>query len=587
MRIYRWKKPELTVTLTTGGTLLDNTQYWVTGQFRSYNTLGGGYTIFYNGSGPHADAVTFTTDAVNKSIEVSWQTSGSITEISDAGSGEVLITTELHCLRDNDEITIMSGAYAGTYDITWVSYNSFKITATWGATDTPTWECYELPNDCQSISLWMHTKNPVNSDGTLNKETGRSQYVSHAWNYRAYTTNPIVVTAPFALARQQSDPFFSGYDASYGRMFETGMPIIVGTETSLSLDELNDEFKAAGLFPECHASSGDGSGSGTHLDFYGYIDFKNVTTTYQYLSVNVQWGSIRMDNAVFRDSAVLFRGNLFRSWCGFIARNTTLSVGYNSQFDIIPSDNDSTSFNPKQTVISLVPSTTHYDNVYIMNKNVVNCSYPRTGTITNSKFYGPYLYWVMDGRGDPPTYPPVGHRSISNTEIKLNRSSFDFTIYSYGVGYYYVQNFENIDTDRELNIKKAYMNTTNSDIDVVFWRTGNIYLVDDIDGANINIVGSGYTYDFTSSSGVTAFDVREQMSYPRYNIYNDNVIENFVITVTKDGYENYTTTVPLGQDLVDLYIELAPAVKTRQDIEGNVYLAMKPETGSNSKLLKL
>lgn len=557
MRIYRWKKPVLTVTLTSGGTLLPNTQYWIMGNFRSYSALGGGYNAFYNGSGPHSDPVTFTTDAIYQSISVAWKTSGAVTSIADAGGGEVLVTSALHCLRSNDTITIMSGAYAGTYNITWVSYDTFKITATWGATDTPNWECYMLPNGCESIALWMHTVYPINADGTLNGTGTVNQYLSHGYNYTAYTTNPIVVTAPFALVRQnESDPFFSQFGPSFSDAFETGMPIIVGTETSLTLNQLNDEFVAAGLAPGCRA--GFVKGSYGIISYYGYLDLKNVTTDYRYVGVNCLYGTFRMDAATFRDSSFTFNYPIFRAWCGFKAYNTMLGGGYGQQFDIIPTDATATSFNPKQLNYQIFMNTAagSIDNGCFCNVATVNVAYPKDATITNTKFYGPYLYWVMANNG---VYPPVGFRSMSNVEIKYAYNAYDMVIYTYSVGYDYVQNFENIDTDRAKNLKIFVMNTNNSDIDVVCWRKGSFYLNDDIDGASVTIVAGTETYNYTSVNGKVDFDIIEQLSYPRYNmIANDNIIEDIVVTVSKEGFQTYPFIVPLARDLVDMYVKLSP-----------------------------
>jgi hypothetical protein len=85
--------------------------------------------------------VSSTAATTTGSITAFSQKSGSITAYADAGGGEVTVTDNSHGLVDGESITISGTTnYNGTFTITYVDANTFKITAAWNGDDaTGSW----------------------------------------------------------------------------------------------------------------------------------------------------------------------------------------------------------------------------------------------------------------------------------------------------------------------------------------------------------------------------------------------------------------------------------------------------------------
>jgi len=133
MRIYSWKKPELIVTQTTGGSLIEGTTYYLYARFR-YTT--GGTNNTCASQSPRTDVIPITITAGNSAFNLGWKTSGNITAYSSGGTGITVVTSNRHCLDSGNVVTILSGTYAGTYTITWLSYNTFSIPTAYSVTET-------------------------------------------------------------------------------------------------------------------------------------------------------------------------------------------------------------------------------------------------------------------------------------------------------------------------------------------------------------------------------------------------------------------------------------------------------------------
>ena len=569
MRIYRWKKPELTVSLTAGGTLLASTQYWVIGYFKSEY----GYSrYFWSGCGPNSDTETFTTDAANKSISIAWKTVGDITEVADAGGGEVLVTSAKHCLDTGDEIIVEGGAYAGTYDITWVSHDTFKITVAFGATSVTTWRCEELPNSAIGLHFLVTTTNPDNADGTWNYVGSiRSQPFTSLYHEIGYTTTPAVITAPPTLGRGFcGNMFFSSdsFDKSWVDYFPYGFPALYGTDTSITLQEIQTEIEAAGLSPYWRSSA-------KGIRYFGCIKLPNWNDSFNNISIICEYGGFQCEDLELELSDVHFVYAIVRDHCQFIAKNTTLTCPRKIQFDTFPTDESTDNFNPKNIniSISLEYASSSKDNIFLLHGGLSSVSYPRLGTLTNSRFYNTPLYIVYNRDND---YPAAEFRTFSGIEIKYMSYTYvsndlDFLIYTYSTGDY-TQYMENIDTDRDKNLKLCMMAGGGGGvIDVVFWRTGTLYLNDALDGATVTIVAGTNTYNYTSVAGEVDFDIIEQLSYPRPPIGNpdDNVVEDIVVTASKAGMGTVKTTFPLARDIGGAYLKV-PASGTSTIIYDSV-----------------
>ena len=568
MRIYRWKKPELTVTLTAGGTLLANTTYYLAGYFRSRL---GGY-VYWGACGPMSAIQSFTTDSSNKSISVAWQTSGDITGFS-AGGVATIVESEGHCLTSGDYVIIQSGTYAGTWSITWIDYDRFSIDETFDGTETASWLCETLHNGADSIVFFMDTTNPVNQNGITWSNT-TSRKMSHRQYDISYTSTPVAVTAPYSIQTcSYSVPILRGdynFDRSYKYIFDLGMPAIVGAEASWASDDafiqdLQYEFESAGLSPYCTANQRTNNNG---LTFFGFLEFNSLYMVLDDASIFVTYGNIKLPHVTFDNCVVQYQALTTRAWAQYIARNCQTNAASNSGFDVFPTSYGSTYTNQWGIGATIDLTSRQYSGLAIVDGGM-GVSYPRAGYVHDSKMENSgFIYTVYN----PSYYPPEGHRTLVNFTQTKNTYSQDMTIYTYQVNTPYTQHYENYNTDREDNLKKFVMNTSNSDIDIVCHRTGIIYLSDDINEASCVITSaSGDVYTYSSNEdGEIAFDIVEQYSYPRRNVYDDNIQYDFYIEISKDGYDTYETTVHLAQDIGGMPVTLPTPTYYQQQITGSV-----------------
>jgi hypothetical protein len=565
MRVYRWKKPELTVTLTSGGTLLPNTTYWIFGFFHS---ILGGYDTYYGGHSPHSVPQSFTTDDSNKSISVAWKTTGNITSFSDAGSGKTLVTSPLHCLGNlygyttGDTITIVSGTYAGSYQITWVDYDSFIIDTAFSVDETSTWRCEIVPNSGRSFKLWMDTINPTASDGTFAGDLNSAKRTSHTPYVIGYTSTPVAVSAPFSIGEDYASmPFLNNggrdtkQDSSFLYLFETGLPAFIENGTTMpTLPEFNQLFVDSGLYPNCRASSFQYNSTGS-LIYYGFMEAPNATGTYNRLAMYCDYGSFNCPNVIMADGSTLFGRAIGRNYCGFIAREHITTCPVRTQFDIVPSIYSSESFNIQKLLVSIIPNTVaqNYTKQDIVGGFSFYVNYPAKGSLTDSSFKNTYIYWVIrTPRAED------GYRVMRNCSITNNfTGQTDFVVYDY-MNISDIHHFENIDTDRADNLKTCKMNANNSNpVDVIFWRKDKVYINTGITSSKLTITQGSDVYEFTGTDEIE-FDVKEQLSYPRYNTGTDTILYDFNVKIEADGYITQEFTLRIAKQLAGLMISLTP-----------------------------
>ena len=108
-------------------------------------------------------------------------TGTAITAFADAGSGEVTVTCAAHGLSTNDVVTIVgTTSYNGTFVVTKVDANSFKITDTWVADDA-------TGNIGELVGMMLeedHTVGETASSNTMNptqEGVFKQGMVAHAW----------------------------------------------------------------------------------------------------------------------------------------------------------------------------------------------------------------------------------------------------------------------------------------------------------------------------------------------------------------------------------------------------------------------
>ena len=544
-KVYRWRKPEFVITLTEGGSLQANTTYYLFGFFVNHNNLYPSY--YHQGHSPCSNVYTFTTDSTKKSISVSWKTTGNITQFENAGSGQVRVYCSYHCLKTGNQITIMSGAYAGTYTITEETYNTFLITATYSGTYTTTWECYTLPNSATGIKVYMHTANPFDSDNVF---IGLATKFSHSYTQNGYTTNPFTISAEFNTAYSGQNHWLGycyPYKSHVNLVWNIGLPIIVIDTGNTLISTIGQLLKDAGVFNEFNFVTNN------VLNLYAFL---YVTTTYQPVIENyiinlnncfMSWANAKFYKCVINATKVQARGKfgakyqnsvlLADAQCDDIGTNlgdNIYFVGYNIQ----------TSYDGLNSIFVLpTPSSLSF----MVNNTLLPTDYAANFTV-----YIGGIYFVFSGTSGTT-------RKLRNVNI-YSQGSYDIRVYAYNDGN--VRNeYENVNTLRTNNRKVfSVQGGSPANHDYVCIRKKTIKIVDKynnpIYNANIRITDNQNSiYNFYSdNNGNATIEVIEQTT-KLTNVANDTgtntYYEDFVITISKDGYETQKYYFAYGKLISD------------------------------------
>ncbi len=132
--VYKFPQPYLELELVAGGTLpIDD--YYILGWYQRH----GGY--YHCAHSPCSEEQMITTSSGYQSIKVTWWSKHSdISDFSDAGGGQVTVTSVGHGLSNGNEVKIINTAnYDGEYTISNVLTDSFEITVTFVSTETGKW----------------------------------------------------------------------------------------------------------------------------------------------------------------------------------------------------------------------------------------------------------------------------------------------------------------------------------------------------------------------------------------------------------------------------------------------------------------
>lgn len=184
VKVYRYRKPELSLTPTPGGSLSPNTTYYITGFYTKNWTYNGVHS-------PFADVATFSTDSTNLSVSVYWKTTIDIEGFEDAGSGKIRVKSNSHCLVKDNTIFIESGTYSGTYSVnTWEDYNNFLIVGSYSSDYTSTFRVDSIHNTMGGIVLYTSISNPFSGNDWVGDI---SKFNNHIWY--PFNTNNIPITA--------------------------------------------------------------------------------------------------------------------------------------------------------------------------------------------------------------------------------------------------------------------------------------------------------------------------------------------------------------------------------------------------------
>jgi len=114
---------------------------------------------------------------------------------------------------------------------------------------------------------------------------------------------------------------------------------------------------------------------------------------------------------------------------------------------------------------------------------------------------------------------------------------------------------------------------------------GTNILITNINGSVISLIT-----DINGKTAPTDIITSKTVFNPLAPLIDFNYVKNslnpFTIIISKAGYETYETKIDI-MGKINPVITLKPIKPIRKDIEGNVYKALLPEKGSDSKLFKL
>jgi hypothetical protein len=545
VRIYRWRKPELTATLTSGGSLAANTTYYLTGVFhRNW--------IYDSAFGPMADVISFTTTDVNKSISLYWKVTVDIQGFEDAGSGKIRVKATNHCLAGSNTLIIESGVYAGTYTVnTWENYNSFLIVGTFTTDYATTFRVETLHNAMNGLICYMHTTTPFSGNPTLGTWQGHSSRFSHyPWD-NGYTTNNVAITTTFSLPIYGLVPQIMGTfnpPQPWSKVMEKGKIEIACSGTS-TLAEIKQELINADVIDI-------GFVQGSTFIFYGILR-STGTLNFSNANITCYWGMIGSNSGynqiTYNKCNVQQLEHHYGSYLRATATNSnflfeskgqyTHNVGSVYQTPIGTSNvfNATSLGSESLQNVSFVNMTLNSNNSsWLINGGNKTTLY-KNCTINNGVLQLYYLNMVPDGTW----------RLLDGFNIN-SHTTYDMYITNVNQASYF--EFVNINTNRANNVKVIACDTLPAylyAIPIHFYRKGIINVVDE-NGSTLSdsIVtmkdGTGTLYTYTSDvNGVVNYEVKEQFSTKPTSgsTYINTIYSDWLITIYKTGYEKYTEKV--------------------------------------------
>lgn len=540
-RVYRWKAPELTITVTAGGSLQANKTYYVFGYLCYFSTaMLDSYHIAHS---PIQACKTFQTTDTNKSISVAWKTTGSITSFESGGTGKIKVNSSKHCLDTGNTITIESGDYAGTYTITWNDYDSFLINGTFSESYESTWRCEILPNKATSVKLYMHTENPFDADNIF---IGLSYKFSHRYIMQGYTTNPIIITAEYNTADSQLN-HWSGYlyrlkqynDLTwiYGKgiiCIDTGIPSIDLIITMLQQSGMDTVNIIADKLLK--------------LTSHIYIPGTNEITldgyTFLLEDVVLIWPNMILSYGSIISLKILSRGYIHCK----VSNSYVYADVFCTTFPAIVSGTK----NRFQFAILTNLSTLILQDIDFISVTNSQISYLTTGYIERCNFIGSYIYLPFDKSTGTV-------RPLRNCRIEVSAYNYDLRLYNAKSNNMQIE-FENVDTIRTDNVKNLWCSSGGYTYQssYTFYRKANFIVKDNSDNAipdvNVKVTDNiDNEYNFISdASGNVTIEVIEQTTVLPTSGYGTNTLyTDFEVEISKEGYMTEKMYYPIGKDISD------------------------------------
>lgn len=592
VRIYRYRPPEITVTLTAGGTLAASTTYYIAGFFSKYWIYNDVESVFSN-------VASFTTDTTNKSISVAWKVTVPIQSFTNGGTNRIRVHATNHCLTGGNTLIIESGTYAGTYTVTtWEDYNTFLITGTYSVDETSTFRVETMHNAMNSIIFYMHTVTPFSGDPTLGTWQGTANKMSSYPWLNTYTTTPIAFTAPFTTQKYGHNAQIQGMYYSppaWCKIMEKGTIWIAPSETA-TVAEIKQALINADVLDVGYVS-----GNNDTLTFWGILQ-STGTLTFTDMTINCYLGMISGTDATKLTYTRCSVNAIQTTYSYFFATSTYTNFLYNiigfvsTNPQLAPysySKGSNNSFNsPLGLAFENMGANNTIDGMTLTCNSGVwkfDCRY-KTNIYTNCTLNKGilYLYYIIESTAD------TAWRMFDGWYID-SALAYDFNVqYNNTLNFF---NLRNINTSRTNNRKVVYTTynaPTYTHVTTLYFYRGGTMTVKDVNGdaisgATVTLADAGTTASYTTNaSGEAVFEVLEQKSVPPTSGYyfTETYYDNWTLTVAKDGYETYMSECVLASD-IELEVTLKTAIKERETEDGEILSVENPEMGSSARLLEL
>lgn len=574
VRIYRWRAPELTVTLTAGGTLAANTKYYITSYFNMA-------WIYNNANSIFAVVKDFTTTDTNKSISLYWKVTVPIQGFESGGTGKIRVKATNHCITDTNTIIIEDGIYAGTYVVqTWENYNSFLINGTYSSDYTSTFRVETMHNAASGMIVYMHTTAPFSGDPTKGTWQGNFYGFSHYPWTNGYTTNNIAIIAPCTLRMYGVLPQIQGTyypPAPWCKVMEKGK-IWMNTSGAATVAEIKQACIDADVTDIAYFM-------GTTFVIYGILRSLG-TLSFTDMNINCYWGMIgggdTFTQITYLRCNVQLHETCYGSYLAATATNSNfmfeskdpIMSGYVYKYPIGTN-------NVFNSVLGLgAEGMENNFTVSGMTVNSVGGSWrihckSTTSFYINCKLINDYvnIYYVNASQ--------TGHYMLDGFTFENNSVAYDFSVYNLAYDLF----LRNVDTNRTNNRKVVYTSYVETGKSIYFYRTGTITVKDSagipIPNAPVSLTDDhGNVYNYTTNpDGIITYNVIEQKSTDKMAIgyFTDTFYENWIIIVTKANFIDYTGFFKLAKDIDDC-ITMLPPVYVDRHISGKI--ATKMLTGS-------
>ena len=520
----------LTATLTAGGSLLPNTTYYVVVCAKNENTVG----YYTTKSGVFSDAsieISFTTTTTELSAIINW-----VAVIGALAYNVYLSRTSGVYVANNDN----SGRLAAGNGVNSCTINTYTITSH----PTVTGQALYVMDTIGTSNLPFNISKNL---GTINVQITGNETLLSIYN--------AIVAAGFG-----NYVYFDGTSfliKGHLRVVAgaTGSLTILNTNIFIAQGTLLNESTSFNLTIGKYNAITDAASDGCNI-------FINGTITFSLVNINLYASTIKIGVAgiiLYLTIGVEITMGANVKYCNFYGvRNTNTNWSNNSVF--FP-------------VILRAWGNQTITNAYYDSDNNLTYYPPNGATIFRDctfKINNSTRFAEMTGLAGQMNLMPANLYDcnfIGAYYKSINDLIFAFGVYQTLTGFNFYYSINGIILDEQKNL----LNNANIK---GYDKDGTLVL-------NVNTV----------NGIIPKTDVKVLAITPTGNgvgaaFYNRTFYSPFTLVISKQGYETYTTKFDLVKKF-DEIITLKPIKPIRKDIEGNVYKALLPEKGSDSKLFKL